>query len=264
MMAKPRFSVPSSASVLDEINSRGRDSADVDPSPNLDLQRKAEVVVIDQEGQQQTPVPSRESALLSLSDLPEPLEVKDREGDLDNEETAMLAQCRRALDQFAQAEAVAIKAMLVIRNRRLYRQTHATFEDFAQEVYERQRRWVNRQISRYLVTDALGLDPMGSKLLPERQARELTALLPQGADAVRAVWEEATSIQGEPTAEILRQVRERRYPQARRKSNQAPSNPAAALVKRLGANPPEIAATLRAGLSEDDFAALVALLASEA
>jgi hypothetical protein len=229
------------------------------PPQAVDAESSTAPVVIDQDGQVERPR-DVESDRMGLHDLPEPEVVADRQGDLDADELELLGRCRRAFDQYADAEAVAIKAMLNIRDRRLYRATHRTFEAFVQDEYRRKRTWVNRQIGRYLVTEAVGLDPIGSKLLDESQTRELTGLLSQkGPDAVREVWEQATKVRDRPTARIIRQVRDQRYPRPSG-DHRVTVDHEVALVRKLGATPIEIAQTLRAGLDEAALIELAELL----
>lgn len=217
----------------------------------------AAAVVISQSGEVEPP-----SNAITLASLPEPEDVGEVEGDLTPIEQDQLDQCHRAFRQYAGAEAVAIKAMLVVRSRRLYRQTHPTFEAFVEEVWHQQKTWVNRQIGRYLVTEAVGLDPMGSKLLPERQARELTGLLKsEGPEAVQKVWSQATERAESPTAETLRGAREDLYPRPRSRPGRPAVSREVKLVRQLGTTPSTIAASLRAGLDDEAFAELAELLA---
>lgn len=221
-------------------------------------------VVVDQTGQE---VPTGESVSLAIAitDLTEPAEGVDVEGDLTPAQVEKLALCHRAFDNYAEAQVFAIIAMHTVREERLYRKTHKTFEEFVEEVWDAQKTWVDRQIGRLRVTKALDIDPIGSSLLSESQARELTGLLDKkGPDAVKEVWEEASAGGGKLTAQALREVRERRYPRsATPQKGRAPVAREIKLVRQLGTTPPEIAATLRAGLDDAVVKELVSLLSDE-
>ena len=62
------------------------------------------------------------------------------------------------------------QALLEIRDRRLYRETYGTFEEYCQERWGMTRRHANRQIGAAHVVEVLG--PIGPIPRTERQARE--------------------------------------------------------------------------------------------
>lgn len=194
------------------------------------------------------------------------LEVSDAEGELTPAEQERLALCHRAFENYAEAEVYAIVAMMTVRNERLYRQTHTTFEAFVEEVWKEKKNWVDRKIAQLEITQAVGLDPMRSELVVERQARELRGLLSdktKGPKAVREVWEQAHKKKSKPTANDLREVREQLYPRAdTSQTDPAPVPREVRLVRQLGKSTTEIASTLRAGLAEDELEELTDLLTS--
>lgn len=104
-------------------------------------------------------------------------------------------------------------ALLTIRDGRLYRASHSTFEDYCQERWGMDRRYANRVIAAAGVVTSLG--PIGP-ILPatESQARPLTALPPvQQAEA----WQRAveTAPDGKVTAAHVQAVVEAiRQPEA--------------------------------------------------
>ncbi len=67
------------------------------------------------------------------------------------------------------------RALMEIRDRRLYRETHATFEAYCGERWGWTARHVNRQMDAAAVTGAIG--PMGPKPENERQARAMLSNL---------------------------------------------------------------------------------------
>ena len=84
------------------------------------------------------------------------------------------------------------------RSRRLYRHTHATFEDYCRERWGMNRAHAYRLID--AATVAVNLSPMGD-ILPtaERQARPLTVLEPAQQ---REAWQRA--VETPPTIEVGR------------------------------------------------------------
>lgn len=77
-------------------------------------------------------------------------------------------------------------ALLEIRDGRLYRTSHGTFEEYCQEKWQMGRNYANRMIAAAEVVT--NLVPVGTIPAGERQARPLTTLPP---DAQREVWQEA-------------------------------------------------------------------------
>lgn len=92
------------------------------------------------------------------------------------------------------------RALFEIRESRLYRITHKTFEDYCQERFAMNRRYINMQIQAASVMENLGTN--GSQNIPtsERQARPLASLPKE--DQPEA-WEKAQDIakeEGKPLA----------------------------------------------------------------
>lgn len=78
------------------------------------------------------------------------------------------------------------EALQEIRDQRLYRVSHSTFEDYCRERWTMGRDYINKQIRAAEVIK--NLDTMVSKPETERQARPLTKL---PADQQPAAWEKA-------------------------------------------------------------------------
>lgn len=76
-------------------------------------------------------------------------------------------------------------ALQAIRDQRLYRATHGTFEDYCQQRWQMPRRYANRLILAANVMDNLG--PVGPKSDSESQVRPLTAL---PADQQVEAWQQ--------------------------------------------------------------------------
>lgn len=94
-------------------------------------------------------------------------------------------------------------ALAVIRDQRLYRETHPTFEAYCHERWGITNRYANYQINATQVGEVVGT------MVPERQARELAPLL-DAPQVLLLVWEDALKASGgKLTAEIIRECRER-------------------------------------------------------
>lgn len=108
---------------------------------------------------------------------------------LDEDEADLLARheatIRAGLDTFREVG----RALLVIRDERLYRTTHGTFEDYCQDRWLLTRQHVNRLVQ---ASEVVGiLEPIGSTPTTESQARPLAPLRDDPA-AVRSAWTRAT------------------------------------------------------------------------
>ncbi|MFF7452068.1 MULTISPECIES: hypothetical protein [unclassified Streptomyces] len=97
----------------------------------------------------------RPEKMLTLADLPEPIATPDAAGDLSEEEEQILALCMRGVQQFEDAWWVMGKAMANISNRRLYRKTHANFEDFARDVFKKSRPLAYEEMTSYAIGELL-------------------------------------------------------------------------------------------------------------
>lgn len=114
----------------------------------------------------QTPAPGqgrpseRPADLVITADMiPDPLKV-DAAGDLTSVELHDLGVCERAVDNLATARWLAGKALQSIRDRKLYRHTHATFEEYVQDRWEMSERAAYQAIEEWplaeLVQQVLG------------------------------------------------------------------------------------------------------------
>ena len=98
-------------------------------------------------------------------------------------------------------------SLLIIRDNRLYKETHSTFESYCQERWGWSKRHANRHIQAAHLGDILG--PIGPKPTTESQARELTPLRDQ-PDVLRDAWDQVQT-EGNVTAQSIRDaVREKR------------------------------------------------------
>ncbi|MEU6332047.1 hypothetical protein ABZ851_33045 [Streptomyces sp. NPDC047049] len=97
----------------------------------------------------------RAEKMLTFADLPDPVETPGATGDLSQEEEEILALCMQGIKQFENAWWVMGKAMANINARRLYRKTHRTFEDFAQDIFNKSRPLAYEEMSSYAIGELL-------------------------------------------------------------------------------------------------------------
>jgi phage N-6-adenine-methyltransferase len=92
-------------------------------------------------------------------------------------------------------------ALMAIRDQRLYRTTHGTFEQYCAQRWSLSSRHVNRQIEAAVAVEQMG--PVGPKPASERQVRELLAAPPEDRDEA---WGEAVEAAGgeQPTSSQVR------------------------------------------------------------
>ncbi|HXH35235.1 MAG TPA: DNA N-6-adenine-methyltransferase [Plantibacter sp.] len=123
----------------------------------------------------------------------------------DDESSALLA-CEAIVERGRQTFVEVGNALMQIRDGRLYRQTHDTFEDYCRERWSFERAHAYRLIESAQVDAALS--PFGDKPRNEAQARELAPLLDQ-PERLRETWAEVVDLHPEPTAANVREVVQR-------------------------------------------------------
>lgn len=145
--------------------------------------------------------PAAGPAVISPRSLPDPY-TATADGQLSDREQADLATCEAALDNLRVAFWAAGKALQVIRDARLYRDTHATFEDYVEQRWDMSRSPAYRLIDAWPLAERLS--PMGDKL-NERQVRELLPLANRhGRDAAVTVYRTVAETDGiQVTAALL-------------------------------------------------------------
>ena len=145
--------------------------------------------------------PAAGPAVISPGSLPDPY-TGAADGQLSDREQADLATCEAALDNLRVAFWAAGKALQVIRDARLYRDTHATFEDYVEQRWDMSRSPAYRLIDAWPLAERLS--PMGDKL-NERQVRELLPLASRhGHDAAVTVYRTVAETDGiQVTAALL-------------------------------------------------------------
>ena len=139
--------------------------------------------------------------MISPGSLPDPYTAA-ADGELRDREQADLATCEAALENLRVAFWAAGKALQVIRDARLYRDTHATFEDYVEQRWDMSRPQAYRLIDAWPLAERLS--PMGDKL-NERQVRELLPLASRhGHDAAVTVYRAVAETEGiQVTAAVL-------------------------------------------------------------
>lgn len=96
------------------------------------------------------------------------------------------------------------EALMEIRDSRLYRETHATFEAYCRERWQIERARAYQLIGAVEVVRALGDE--GDKLVNEAQARELVTLVHENPELVPKVWEQVTAGDAPVSAPRIREV----------------------------------------------------------
>ncbi|MFJ8934010.1 hypothetical protein ACIRLA_46345 [Streptomyces sp. NPDC102364] len=163
-----------------------------------------------------------------MDDLPDPEDVGEKAGPLDQDELELRGMCDKAIDDWDESTVVLAKALANYRARRLYRDTHSDYDSWCQDRFRKTRYWALRLEESYEVTAALMLPagntpallPAGNtdedaeaepeRLLPTQHTRELKQAKREGGpDEMRAVYEE-TKAAGKVTGAALKATREKR------------------------------------------------------
>jgi hypothetical protein len=145
------------------------------------------------------PAPSPVAAVPAA--VPAPYAAADGAGELTARERADLAACEGALDHLRVAFAAAGKALQVIRDARLYRDAHPTFEDYVGQRWDMSRAPAYRLIAAWPLAERLS--PIGD--INEGQVRELLPVAAEhGQDAAAAVYQAVAEAGGvQVTAAVL-------------------------------------------------------------
>jgi hypothetical protein len=130
-------------------------------------------------------------------------------------ETTKLAKLEAVIDAGMATFVSVGNALTEIREKRLYRESHGTFEGYCEKRFGITPQHGGRLIA---AAEVVGiLEPMGSIPVNERQARELVPLKDKPG-LVTQVWEEIqVETNGKPTAKAVKAAVERQLP---RKSNE--------------------------------------------
>ncbi len=169
----------------------------------LQQQRELEEPAADVTGTPE-PVLAAVAPVISARSVPAPY-ASGEQGQLSVSEQADLATCEAALDNLRLAFAAAGKALQVIRDARLYRNTHDTFEAYVEQ------RWGMGKSQAYRLVEAWPLaerlSPIGERLT-ESHVRELLPFAGRhGQDAAAAVYQAVAEADGiRVTASVLHDV----------------------------------------------------------
>ncbi len=125
-------------------------------------------------------------------------------------ELASLTECEQVIERGLATFVEVGQALVRIRDGKLYRREHPTFEAYCQHRWGFDRTYAHRLIESAKVRQVLSIDnsPAPANVA---QSRELAPLLDK-PDDLRATWQEAVErSNGEvPTAAVVREVREER------------------------------------------------------
>ncbi|MFD9496864.1 hypothetical protein ACFWA1_35920 [Streptomyces sp. NPDC060005] len=135
------------------------------------------------------------STPLSVTQLPTPYDVAETVTQpLTDKEREHLAMCEQALRGFRKSTIVAGKALEIINRARLYRDTHPTFVEYLDDVWEIRKSQAYRMIEAWPV--AVAVSPIGD--INEGQARELRPVLKEyGQEAAVALYREVKELRGD-------------------------------------------------------------------
>ncbi|MEU2757282.1 hypothetical protein [Streptomyces albidoflavus] len=135
------------------------------------------------------------STPVTVAQLPTPYDVAETvTAPLDDRERGHLDVCEQALHGFRKSVVVAGKALEVISRGRLYRETHATFVEYLDDVWEIRKSQAYRMIEAWPV--AVAVSPIGD--INEGQARELGPVLKDyGQEAAVALYREVKELRGD-------------------------------------------------------------------
>ncbi|MEV7011957.1 hypothetical protein [Streptosporangium sp. NPDC051022] len=149
--------------------------------------------------------PEKNSETLALT-LPAPYEALGESPVLIDVEREDLATCEAAIYRLRIAFWAAGKALQVIRDARLYRGTHSTFEDYVEERWQISRAQAYRLIGEWPLAERLS--PIGDKNLNEGQVRELLRFAGKhGDEAAETVYRTVAEVDGvKVTAAVLKDV----------------------------------------------------------
>lgn len=181
-MSRPALNLASTVSVDDE-----EEELEAGPEAVAAAARPAGVVAALTGADVSTPV--------TVAQLPTPYDVPETvTRPLNEQERGHLAVCEQALHGFRRSVVVAGKALEVISRGRLYRETHRTFVEYLDDVWEIRKSQAYRMIEAWPV--AAAVSPIGD--INEGQARELRPVLKEyGQEAAVALYRQVKELRGD-------------------------------------------------------------------
>lgn len=130
--------------------------------------------------------------------------VQNVTGDLTPAEIRHLKSMEARIERGLHTFRVVGEALMDIRDNRLYRQTHPTFEAYCRDRWDMDRGRAYQFIAATEVVKALGAGEDEGPV-NEAQARELVVIARNSPEAVKTVWEAAKATGKPVTAAILRE-----------------------------------------------------------
>jgi hypothetical protein len=153
-----------------------------------------------------TTAPSRRprTAAELAQQMPAPYAALNDSPNLVDTERADLELCETAIDALRLAFWAAGKALQIIRDGRLYRGTHTSFDAYCLERWQMTRQQADRLIRAWPVAEALAAAPLDTPTLNESQVRPLIPLADRyGQDAAILVYGVVSQVQPRVTATAL-------------------------------------------------------------
>ncbi|MFJ1993032.1 hypothetical protein [Streptomyces asiaticus] len=154
-----------------------------------------------------------QTAIDMAQDLPHLFKPISDSGVLIGEEQDHLAQCEAAIETLKGAFWAAGKALNIIRDARLYRETHKNFNDYCEERWGMNREYADKLIRTWPIAEALikrqsngEVTPIGVKKLNQAQMWELVPAADSwDVDAATFVYDTVLEVNGEEvTAAVLK------------------------------------------------------------
>jgi hypothetical protein len=155
----------------------------------------------------------QQQLVVSPESVPAPYEAFSDGPNLVDTERADLAACVKAIHGLRVAFWAAGNALQTIRDARLYRTTHATFEDYVEQRLQMGRSYAYRLIQAWPLAEALS--PIGDTALNEAQVRAVLLIADQhGQEAAVTVYGAVASVEGVEftatvLADVVKQIRDR-------------------------------------------------------
>lgn len=153
------------------------------------------------------------TAVDMAQDLPHLFKPISDSPTLIGEEQDSLAQCEAAVETLKGAFWAAGKALQIIRDARLYRESHKTFDDYCDERWSMNRQYADKLIRAWPIAEALyakqgspALTPIGVKKLNQAQVWELVPVAESwDVDTATFVYDTVVEIDGQAvTAAVLK------------------------------------------------------------
>jgi hypothetical protein len=181
------------------------------------------------------------------------------------EEQEVFARCEAAIETLKWAFWSAGKALQIVRDGRLYRGTHKSFDDYLDDRWDMTRGQADKLIRTWPIAEALfdsqsnGLTPIGVKKLNQATVWELVTVADQhGVEAASVVYRAALEVDGVPVTAAVIQAAVKALPKSETFDATAAGVAVRKAVQKLASRPPipkrRGAGAKREAAGQSDFA----------